>query len=81
MVSACSTIPSPLHIGDIVKTEVKTTSVINTNAGKAVKVIGNIIHEGNPVIEVTSSFLYCGCFMDYENTFEIIQEPNYMVGY
>jgi len=39
---------SPLHVGDIVKTEAKIASVINTDAGKVVEVIGNIIHEGNP---------------------------------
>ena len=72
---------SPLHVGDVVTTEAKIASVINTDVGKAVKVIGNIIHEGKPVIEVTSSFLYRGRFTDYENTFEIVQEPDYVVDY
>lgn len=72
---------APLHVGDVVKTEAKIASVINTDAGKAVKVIGNILHEGKPVIEVTSSFLYRGRFTDYENTFEIVQEPDYVVEY
>ena len=71
----------PLHVGDVVTTEAKIASVINTDAGKAVKVIGNIIHEGRPVIEVSSSFLYRGRFTDYENTFEIVQEPDYVVEY
>jgi len=34
---------SPLHIGDVVKTKAKIVSIINTDAGKAIKVIGNII--------------------------------------
>ncbi|KAF9648674.1 fatty acid synthase [Thelephora ganbajun] len=72
---------SPLHVGDVVTTEAKVASVINTDAGKAVKVIGNIVHEGKPVIEVTSSFLYRGRFTDYGNTFEIVQEPDYIVDY
>lgn len=72
---------SPLHVGDVVKTEAKIASVINIDAGKSVKVIGNIIHEGKPVIEVTSSFLYRGRFTDYENNFEILQEPDYVVEY
>ena len=72
---------SPLHVGDVVHTEAKISSVINTDAGKAVKVIGNIVHKGKPVIEVTSSFLYRGRFTDYENTFEIVQEPDYLVEY
>ena len=44
-VSVCS----PLHVGDIVTTEAKIASVINTDAGKAVKVIGNITPEGGPL--------------------------------
>ena len=41
---------SPLHVDDVVKTEVKIASVINADAGKAVEAVGNIIHEGIPVI-------------------------------
>ena len=70
---------SPLHVGDVVTTEAKITSVINTDAGKAVKVIDNIIHQGEPGIEVTSSFLHRGRFTDYEDTLEIVQEPDYVV--
>ena len=62
----------PLHVGDVVTTEAKISSIINTDAGMAVKAIGNIIRGGKLVIEVTSSFLYCGPFTDYENIFEII---------
>ena len=72
---------SPLRVGDVVKTEAKIASNINTDAGKAVEVIGNVIHEGKPVIEIASSFLYRGHFTDYENTFKIVQEPDYVVEY
>ena len=48
-------------------TEAKTAFVINTDAGKAVEVTCNIIHDGRPA---TSS-----------NTFEIIQEPGYVAEY
>lgn len=58
--------------------EAKIASVINTDAGKAFEVIGNVIHEEKPVIKVTSSFLYRGCFTDCENTFEIAQDPDYV---
>ncbi|KAF9642128.1 hypothetical protein BDM02DRAFT_3247313 [Thelephora ganbajun] len=72
---------SPLHVGDVVTTEAKVASVINTSIGKTVKVIGNTIHKGKPIIKVASSFLYSGHFTDYENTFKIVQEPNYKADY
>ena len=67
-------------IGDVVTREANIASVINTDAGKAVKMIGNIIREGNPVIEVTS-FLSRDRFTVYENTFEIVQEPDHVAEY
>lgn len=48
MVSAWSMAPPPLRVGDVVTTEAMIASVIDTDAGKAVKVIGNIIREGVP---------------------------------
>lgn len=35
--------------------------------------------EDKRVMEVSNSFLYRGKFTDYENTFETIQEPDYLV--
>jgi len=67
------------HMLDVVTAEAKIASVIDTDADKAIKVIGNIIHEGKPIVEVTSSFLYRGRFTDYENTFVIVQESDYVV--
>jgi len=58
---------SPLHVGDVVTAEAKIASVIDTDAGKAVKVIGNVIHEGKPIVEVISSFLYRGRFTDFRD--------------
>jgi hypothetical protein len=69
----------PLRAGDICKAEAHITSVINSDAGKVVKVSGCILRDSKPVIEVTSSFLYRGRFTDYENTFEITAEPDYVV--
>ena len=57
---------SPLHVDNVVTTEVKIASVIDTDVGKTVKVIGNIIHEGMPATS---------------NTFEIVQEPDYVAEY
>jgi fatty acid synthase subunit alpha, fungi type len=42
-------------------------------------VIGHVLCDGEPVIEVRSSFLHCGRFSDYENTFQIVDEPDFVV--
>jgi hypothetical protein len=39
----------------------------------------HVLREGNPVMEVQSAFFFCGCFTDYENTFETIGESDYTV--
>ena len=69
----------PLYAGDVCRAEARIASVINSDAGKAVKVSGYIIRDSKRVIEVTSSFLYRGRFTDYENTFEVTEEPDYVV--
>ncbi|KAI0077780.1 fatty acid synthase [Panus rudis PR-1116 ss-1] len=70
---------TPLKAGDVCKAEGRIVSVINTDAGKAVKVKGHIIRDGKRVVEVVSSFLYRGRFTDFENTFALIEEPDYLV--
>ena len=47
----------------------------------AVKVKGHCYRNNQPVIEVVSSFLYHGRFVDYENTFDTTEdsEPHYLV--
>lgn len=69
----------PLRAGDVCRAEAHIVSVINNDSGKIVKVKGNVIRDGKPVVQVISSFLYRGRFSDYENTFEIIEEPDYIV--
>lgn len=70
---------TPLKAGDVCKAEGRIVSVINTDAGKAVRVKGQIIRDGAPVVEVVSAFLYRGRFTDFENTFEVIETPDYIV--
>jgi fatty acid synthase subunit alpha len=70
---------TPLHVGDVCKAEARIASVINGDSGKTVKVVGFVLRDDKPVIEVTSSFLYRGAFTDYQNTFEIVEEPEYIV--
>ncbi len=69
----------PLKAGDVCKAEARIIAVINSDAGKTVKVKGFVTRGDERVIEVVSSFLYRGRFDDYENTFEILEEPEYLV--
>lgn len=70
---------APLTAGDKCNAEARVVSVVNSDSGKAVKVKGFVLRDGEPVIEVTSSFLYRGRFTDYQNTFEVIDEVDYEV--
>jgi hypothetical protein len=72
---------SPLHVGDVVTTEAKIASVINTDAGKAVKVIGNIIHEGSPSSKSPLPSFTAAALRITKTPFEIVQEPDYVVEY
>ncbi|KAF9467993.1 fatty acid synthase [Collybia nuda] len=69
----------PLQAGDVCKAEARIVSVTNANEGKIVKVKGQVYRDSQPVIEVVSAFLYRGRFVDYENTFETTEEPDYIV--
>ncbi|KAI5122922.1 hypothetical protein M0805_007600 [Coniferiporia weirii] len=69
----------PLKVGDVCQAEAQVVAVINNDSGKIVKVKGHVLREGKPVIEVVSSFLYRGRFTDFTNTFEVIEEPDYIV--
>lgn len=68
-----------LKAGDVCQAEARIVSVVNSDAGKAVKVKGFVKRDGKPIIEVVSSFLYRGRFNDFENTFEVLEEPDYLV--
>ena len=57
----------------------KIPAVANNDSGKTVTVTGQVLRNREPVIEVRSSFLYHGRFSDYKNTFQIIDEPDYVV--
>lgn len=70
---------APLRAGDSCSSEARVVSVINGDNGKTVKVKGYVLRQGEPVIEVTSAFFYRGRFSDFENTFETIDESDYVV--
>ncbi|GBE87869.1 fatty acid synthase [Sparassis crispa] len=69
----------PLQAGDVCKIEARIVSVINSDAGKTVRVKGFVIRDGKPVIEVVSAFLYRGRYSEYDNTFELLEAPDYSV--
>ncbi|KAF5382044.1 hypothetical protein D9615_004428 [Tricholomella constricta] len=69
----------PLEVGDVCKAKAQIVSVTNANEGKIVKVKGHVYRGDEQVIQVVSAFLYRGRFVDYENTFETTEEPDYNV--
>jgi fatty acid synthase subunit beta len=60
----------PLKMGDVLDTTAQINAVINQESGKMVEVCGTIVRNGEPVMEVTSQFLYRGAYTDFENTFQ-----------
>lgn len=64
----------PLKKGDEVETTAQVNAVINQASGKMVEVSGIITRNGQPVMEVTSQFLYRGVYTDFETTFQRKQE-------
>lgn len=69
-----------LQVGYVYCAEARITSVMNSDSGKAVKIPGTVISGREHLMEVTSSFLYRGRFTDYFNTFEIVDEADYIIG-
>jgi fatty acid synthase subunit alpha len=69
----------PFKVDDKCQSVPRILAVTNNDSGKTVTVTGQVLRDGEPVIEVRSSFLYRGRFSDYENTFQIIDEPDYVV--
>ena len=69
----------PIRAGDVCSAEARVVAVTNSDSGKTAKVKGYVLRKGVPVIEVTSSFLYRGRFADFENTFDIHDEDDYVV--
>ena len=69
----------PFKVGDKCRSVAKILAVTNNDSGKTVTVTGQVLRDGEAIIEVRSSFLYRGRFSDYQNTFQIVEEPDYVV--
>ncbi|EZF78928.1 hypothetical protein H105_00065 [Trichophyton soudanense CBS 452.61] len=59
----------PLKVGDILDTTAQINAIVNQDSGKMVEVCGTIKRDGEPIMHVTSQFLYRGNYTDYETTF------------
>ncbi|KAI1945742.1 beta subunit of fatty acid synthetase [Ophidiomyces ophidiicola] len=64
----------PLKVGDVLETTAQINAIINQDSGKMVEVCGTIKRDGQPVMHVTSQFLYRGTYTDYETTFQRKEE-------
>lgn len=64
----------PLKVGDVISTTASLKAVMNQASGKIVEVSGILRRDGQPVMEVTSQFLYRGAYSDFENTFQNKEE-------
>ncbi|KIN98953.1 hypothetical protein M404DRAFT_966461 [Pisolithus tinctorius Marx 270] len=62
---------------DACTTDVRITSMKNTDAGKVVQVRGYVYRDSQLIIELTS-FLYRGRFIDFEKSFETVGELDYV---
>lgn len=60
---------SPLQVGDTVAATSRIKAVTIQSTGKLVEVVAIIRRRGQPVIEITSVFLFQGTYSDYESTF------------
>ncbi|OXV07980.1 hypothetical protein Egran_04257 [Elaphomyces granulatus] len=60
----------PIRVGDVLDTTAQINAVINQDSGKMVEVCGTIRRDGQPIMHVTSQFLYRGVYHDFENTFQ-----------
>jgi fatty acid synthase subunit alpha, fungi type len=67
-----------LKAGNVCTSQAKIVSVVNSIEGKTVKVTGQVYHQRKAVVEVTAA-LYRGRFTDYENTFDNVEEPDYLL--
>ena len=72
---------APLQKDDVVSTKADIKAVLNQPSGKLVEVVGTIFREGQPVMEVTSQFLYRGEYEDYCNTFQKVTETPVQVSF
>ncbi|EED22654.1 fatty acid synthase subunit beta, putative [Talaromyces stipitatus ATCC 10500] len=65
-----------LRVGDVIMSRANVRAVYIEDAGKYVTVEGHIICSNEPVLKITSTFLFKGTFNDFKSTFRETQEPD-----
>ena len=68
-----------LRIGDVVESYSRIRAVTIQATGKLVEVAAEVRRDGEPVVNVVSSFFIQGQFSDYENTFRSTKEPEIQI--
>ena len=64
---------APIREGDTVEAVTRISAIINQASGKLIRVRGNILRQGTPIIKLSSEFLVRGAYHDYANTFETVE--------
>lgn len=65
-----------LRVGDVIRSKSNVKAIYIEDAGKYVTVEGQILSSNQPVLKVTSTFLFKGTFNDYQSTFKETNEPD-----
>ncbi|KAI1363876.1 fatty acid synthase beta subunit [Xylaria arbuscula] len=69
---------NPFKVGQLLHSSSEVTAVLIQDSGKMVEVRATISEQtSEPLMYITSRFLYRGVYSDFENTFEHTQEPNF----
>ena len=70
----------PFKEGQVLQSSSEVTAVIIQDSGKMVEVRATISEQtGEPLMHITSRFLYRGVYTDFENTFENTREPDFSI--
>jgi fatty acid synthase subunit beta len=65
-----------LRVGDVIQSKANVKAIYIEDAGKYVTVEGHILSSNQPVLRVTSTFLFKGTFNDFQSTFKETDEPD-----
>ncbi|KAJ1951712.1 fatty acid synthase alpha subunit Lsd1, partial [Linderina pennispora] len=64
-----------LHVGDIVDSDIRVTSLENTPIGRKVTLVSRLFRDGTQFATVESAVLSRDVFADYSRTFKVVDEP------
>ncbi|ORX65709.1 hypothetical protein DL89DRAFT_286800 [Linderina pennispora] len=64
-----------LHVGDIVDSDIRVTSLENTPIGRKVTLVSRLFRDGAQFATIESAVLSRNVFADYSQTFKAVDEP------